>query len=169
MSKAYIKRDVEKLIKRCGSNNPFKICEFIGLNVRFADLGNLKGMYKYYKKNRYALINSELDEQMKKIVCAHELGHDRLHQHFAKNHCLQEFMLYDMKSRPEYEANVFASDLLIPDNSIIELINDGYDMEQIARELSTDINLVGIKLGSMNTRGYGFNIGIPHRSDFLGK
>jgi len=169
LSKEYIKKDVEKLIKRCGSRDPFEICASIGLNVRFADLGNLKGMYKYYKRNRYALINSELDENMQKIVCAHELGHDRLHQHFAKDHCLQEFMLYDMRSRPEYEANLFASELLIADDDILEFVNEGCDIEQTARSLNTDVNLVAIKLASMNTRGFGFIISTTHKSDFLGK
>lgn len=169
MSKDYIKKDVEKLIKRCGFRDPFEICDSIGLNVRFVDLGNLKGMYKYYKRNRYALINSELDENMKKIVLAHELGHDRLHQHFAKEHCLQEFMLYDMRSRPEYEANLFASELLIADDEILEFVNEGYDIEQISLSLCTDINLVAIKLASMNTRGFAFNIGATHKSDFLRK
>ena len=133
------------------------MCKAIGVEVFYADLGSLKGMYKYLKKNRFAVINEKLDSYSKTLVCAHELGHDILHQDLAKRVCLQEFMLYDMKSRPEYEANLFASEILLPDDKILTLAHDGYDIEQIAKVLSTDINLVAIKISSMNTRGYRFN------------
>ena len=69
-------------------------------------------MYKIIKRNRVIFINSNLPEYLQKIVCAHELGHDILHRHLAKNVALQEFMLYDMTSRPEYEANMVAADIL---------------------------------------------------------
>ena len=78
-------------------------------------------------------------------------------------------MLYDMTSRPEYEANMVAADILLDDDEVHELACDGYDMDQIARELYTDINLVGIKIGNMNYRGYNFNLGIRPRGDFLGR
>ena len=74
-----------------------------------------------------------------------------------------------MKSRPEYEANLFASEILLPDDKILTLAHDGYDIEQIAKALSIDINLVAIKISSMNTRGYQFNNVIDVKSDFLRK
>jgi Zn-dependent peptidase ImmA (M78 family) len=65
---------------------------------------------------------------------------------------LQEFMLYDMKSRPEYEANLFASEILLPDDAIFSYAHEGYDIEQIARILYTDINLIALKMASMNCK-----------------
>ena len=50
---------------------------------------------------------------MKRIVCAHEIGHDRLHRALAKKHGLQEFVLYDMATKPEYEANIVATEILL--------------------------------------------------------
>ena len=126
-------------------------------------------MYKYLKKNRFAVINENLDPFTKTLVCAHELGHDILHQNLARKVCLQEFILYDMKSRPEYEANLFASEILLPDDIIFNLARDGYDIEQISKELCTDINLIALKVSSMNTRGYRFNNTIDAKSDFLRK
>ena len=168
-NREYIQNVANKLIKKFDTRDPFQLCHAIGVEVFYADLGSLKGMYKYLKKNRFAVINENLDPFTKTLVCAHELGHDILHQNLARKVCLQEFVLYDMKSRPEYEANLFASEILLPDDIIFNLARDGYDIEQISKELCTDINLIALKVSSMNTRGYRFNNTIDARSDFLRK
>lgn len=168
-NREYIQNVANKLIKKFDTRDPFQLCQAIGVEVFYADLGSLKGMYKYLKKNRFAVINENLDPFTKTLVCAHELGHDILHQNLARKVCLQEFILYDMKSRPEYEANLFASEILLPDNIILNLARDGYDIEQISKELCTDINLIALKVSSMNTRGYRFNNTIDAKSDFLRK
>lgn len=168
-NREYIQATAHNLIKKYDTRNPFELCKATGVEVFYADLGNLKGMYKYLKKNRFAVINKDLDSYTKALVCAHELGHDILHRDLAKRVCLQEFMLYDMKSRPEYEANLFASEILLPDEDILSYAYDGYDIEQIANVLFTDINLVALKMASMNTRGYQFRNVIDTKSDFLKK
>ena len=134
-NREYIQNVANKLIKKFDTRDPFQLCQAIGVEVFYADLGSLKGMYKYLKKNRFAVINENLDPFTKTLVCAHELGHDILHQNLARKVCLQEFILYDMKSRPEYEANLFASEILLPDDIILNLARDGYDIEQISKEL----------------------------------
>ncbi|ADL05313.1 ImmA/IrrE family metallo-endopeptidase [Lacrimispora saccharolytica] len=166
-NREYIQNVANKLIKKFDTRDPFQLCQAIGVEVFYADLGNLKGMYKYLKKNRFAVINENLDPFTKTLVCAHELGHDILHQNLARKVCLQEFILYDMKSRPEYEANLFASEILLPDDIILNLARDGYDIEQISKELCTDINLIALKVSSMNTRGYRFDNTIDAKCNFL--
>ena len=168
-NRVYIQNVANMLIKKFDTRDPFQLCQAIGVEVFYADLGSLKGMYKYLKKNRFAVINENLDPFTKTLVCAHELGHDILHQNLARKVCLQEFILYDMKSRPEYEANLFASEILLSDDIIFNLARDGYDIEQISKELCTDINLIALKVSSMNTRGYQFNNTIDVKSDFLRK
>ena len=163
----YIQTIAHELIAKFDTRDPFELCKAIGVEVFYADLGNLKGMYKYLKKNRFAVINENLDIYTRTLVCAHELGHDILHQDLAKKICLQEFILYDMRSRPEYEANLFASEILLPDEKIFTLAREGYDVEQIAKELCTDVNLVAIKVASMNTRGYRFNTIDSPKCNFL--
>ena len=163
----YIQTIAHELIAKFDTRDPFELCKAIGVEVFYADLGNLKGMYKYLKKNRFAVINENLDVYTRTLVCAHELGHDILHQDLAKKICLQEFMLYDMRSRPEYEANLFASEILLPDEKIFTFAREGYDVEQIAKELCTDVNLVAIKVASMNTRGYQFNTIDSPKCNFL--
>ncbi len=78
------------------------------------------------------MINDALHARDKLLVAGHELGHDRLHQRLAKVAPLKDFMLYDMTSRAEYEANVFASELLIEDEAIEECIAEEMDYFQCA-------------------------------------
>jgi len=170
MTSKIIHESALKLLKRCDSRNPFKIAEEIGVHVLFRnDFVQLKGMYTIIKRNRFIFINANLDECKQRIICAHELGHDTIHREFAKEKVLQEFTLYDMSTRPEYEANVFAAELLIDDNEVFELAQEGFTEQQIASELYTDMNLLLIKMQEMNKRGYNFNLSEVPRGDFLGR
>ena len=45
----------------------------------------------------------------------------------------------------EYEANMFAAQVALPDEEILEYIYGGYDVGQIARAMCSDINLVALK------------------------
>ncbi len=165
-----IHQKVGFLIRKYNTCDPFKIANDAGVMVISKDFKDLKGMYTIIKRKRIIIINSNLSPEKQRIVCAHELGHDMLHREFAKNKIFREFTLYDMEGRCEYEANMFAADLLISDKDIKELaISYGYDMGQIAKRLNTDINLIGIKLANMNYRGDNFKIGIPPENNFLKK
>lgn len=169
MSVNCIYDSVQSKIKKSRTRNPFTIAEDNGIMLIFdSNLNKMKGMYTIIKRNRIIIINDNMPERMQQIVCAHELGHDALHRQFAKDGGLREFMLYDMKSRPEYEANMYAADLLLDDEEVMELAKDGYDMQQVAGILNTDINLIGLKMASMNYRGFDLRIGIEPKSDFLG-
>lgn len=167
MSLKNITNKGSNLVKRCNTRDPFKIAEAIGVKVMFVDnFEKLKGVYRVIKRNRWIFINSNLSERMQRIVCAHELGHDQLHRHLAKGDGLMEFVLYDMASRPEYEANILAAQILLPDDEVLEHIYNGYDAEQIARIMDSDINLVALKVASLNQQGHNFN-NLNHNSQFL--
>lgn len=168
MNSKDLARTANVLVKRFHTRNPFEIARGLGIEVLFSDeFGSLKGMYRVIKRNRFIFINSNLSEQMQQIVCAHELGHDQLHRHLAKNNSLQEFMLYDMATKPEYEANVVAAEILLDSDEVLDYIfNYRYTVEQIATAMSTDINLVALKVAELNCHGYGLR-DQEHQSDFL--
>ena len=157
-----------KLVKRCGTRDPFEIARQLGVYIIFCEnFGSLKGMYRVIKRNRFIFLNNELDENMLRIVCAHELGHDQLHRNIAKKNSIQEFMLYDMKSKPEYEANIVAAEILMDNDEVLSYIYDyGYTAEQIACAMSTDINLVALKIAHLATLGYNLR-SLEHKSNFL--
>jgi Zn-dependent peptidase ImmA (M78 family) len=149
----FIHKAAAKLISRCNTREPFKIARAIGINVWWRnDFVKLKGMYKVIDKNRFIFVNSNLDEYERRVIIAHELGHDALHRELATAGALPEFTLYDMKTRPEYEANVFAAALLLDDDEVLELMKN-YDESRVARWLGVNINLLLIKLHEMNKRG----------------
>lgn len=58
----------------------------------------------------------------------------------------KEFESFNMRgNRMEYEANLFAAQISLSDEDSLELAERGYDMQQIARTLNSDINLVALK------------------------
>ncbi len=166
--KTQIAEIAQDLITQTGSRDPFQIARELGIEVRYrSDFGTLKGMYAVIKNIRYIFINDTLDERMKRIVCAHEIGHDQLHRHLANNRALQEFMLYDMQSIPEYEANIMAAEILLDTDEVIDYIyNYNYSDGQIAMAMNTDINLVAMKTGYLRELGYDLRA-LEYRSDFL--
>lgn len=155
MQSEYAMKCSQSLIKKYHTRNPFEIADRLGVEVIMTDsLKKLKGFYRVVKRNRYIILNSKNSARMNRIVCAHELGHDQLHRELAKDDSLNEFTLYDMASRTEYEANVFAANLLLDDNNVLDMIYDGYDIVQIAAATSSDINLVALKVDCLRSEGY---------------
>lgn len=161
-----ISEKAQRLVKRCGTRNPFKICREANIHVYVTELGSLKGMYSYIKRNRWAFLNENLSEQMTRIVLAHEIGHDQLHRELAKGQMLQEFTMFSMTSVTEYEANIFAAEILLPDEDMLELCYAGYSNIQIAARLESDANLVGIKLDVLRRRGVDL-LPVEHQHNFL--
>lgn len=151
-----------------GQRDPFEIAKELGLEVLFCEnFRPLKGMYRVVKRNRFIFINQDLSEQMQRIVCAHELGYDQLHCSLATDNVIREFMLYDMRSIPEYEVNIVASEILLDTDDILEYIyHYDYTSEQIAKIMETNINLVALKIAHLAETGYNLRR-IEHRSDFL--
>ena len=158
----------ERLVRRCGTRDPFEITRQIGVEVLFCpDFGSMKGMYRVIKRNRFIFLNRDLAPQMQCIFCAHELGHDRLHRNLAKTGAIQEFMLYDMTTRPEYEANIVAAEILLDTDAVLDYVyNFGYTSEQIAKAMETDINLVALKVAHLAESNRSLRP-IEHRADFL--
>ena len=66
----------------------------------------------------------------------------------------------------EYEANIFASQISLADDEFLELCNQGYDVQQIASALSSDINLVALKADTLISQGYRLRPQ-EHTNDFL--
>lgn len=126
------------VLRQCGTRNADRIARELGLIVMPRDFSRQKGAYMVIERNRYIFINKHLDPVMHDIVLLHEIGHDCLHRREAiQVGGLQEFNIFDMRNqRMEYEANMFAAQIALPDDEILEYIYGGYDVGQIARIMS---------------------------------
>lgn len=75
----------------------------------------------------------------------------------AKVGGFKEFEVFNMtKSNLEYEANVFAAQLLLPDDEVKEMVYEGYDTCQIAAATGSEINLVALKVADLVMKGLPF-------------
>ena len=143
------------LTLRYGTGDPFVIAAELGIEVIFVGtLKRLKGMYRVIKGVRFIFLNNANPPQINRIVCAHELGHDQLHRDYARKNPLQEFAICDMATKPEYEANLFAANLLLDDETVLALIAEGCNTEKIASVMENDVNLVALKIDSLIEKGH---------------
>ncbi len=159
----------EELAARFDTRDPFRVCREEGITVLFRDdFKRQKGAFAVVSGQPFIFICSRLSDEMQRIVCAHELGHALLHWHGGRNIFL-EFELFDMNDRREYEANVFAAELLLDGDEIWSLAREGKDAVQIAQCMGTNVNLVLLKLSRMNRAGCGFRLPRTVGSRFLGR
>ena len=158
-------RRADALVRSTGTRDPERIAEALGIIVMDVNFEKQKGLYKVILRNRFIFIKSDLSAVMRRIVLLHEIGHDQLHRRLAD--VFQEFQIFDMRGNVmEYEANLFAAQIALPDEEILNYIRSGYDAAQIAMATASDINLVALKVSELSRRGYAFR-DVDHRSDFL--
>lgn len=166
MNGGMIDRLCNALIKKYGTGDPFVIAEMLDVCVEYDDLRKLKGYYCYMNRVRMIVINAALDNQMKRLVCAHELGHDRLHFRMAMASPLRDEGFHST-AKTELEANRFAAGLLVPDDEFIQLASYGYTDKQIAMELGTFPEIVQIKARSLFAQGIQLRLVDMPNSKFL--
>lgn len=163
-----IVRKANRIVKQCGTRDPRDIAAELGIEILYCPFKVQKGAYKVIMRNRFMFIKNDLDPVMENIVLLHELGHDTLHRDEAtKAGGFKEFNIFDIRdSRMEYEANVFATQIALPDDDFLELAERGYDVQQIASAMHSDVNLVALKADTLISRGYRLRPQ-EHRNDFL--
>lgn len=155
---SYIYNLVKDKIDIYNTADPFELCDYYGIYLKYSEnLTSLSGMFTIMNDVPVVIINAKLDDVVQWMVCAHELGHFFLHSDIARERCLQEFHIFNMRDKIEYEANIFAAHLLINDDEMLDLLKEGRDCFETAKILRVDPNLLNLKLSDMNTMGYNFS------------
>lgn len=151
-----IVQTANKLVDTLGTRDPHRIARELSIEVVPVDFKLQRGAYKVLMRNRFIFIKNDLHPVMENIVMLHEIGHDVLHRKEAvKAGGFKEFNIFNMqKSRIEYEANVFASQVSLGDEEILEYIRYGYDIQQIASAMHSDTNLDALKTDALIAQGY---------------
>ncbi|MCS1393007.1 ImmA/IrrE family metallo-endopeptidase [Lysinibacillus boronitolerans] len=108
-----IKMIIEQLVKKYGTNNPFKLADLLGIVIVFEPLGSIQGYYSRSHRTKVVHINENLPYNTQLLTCAHELGHAILHPE-ENTAFLKKNTLFST-DKIEIEANTFAVELLLPD------------------------------------------------------
>ena len=161
-SKEVIAR-AKRAVEKCGTRDPFEIARMCKAELIIKELGSLKGFYKIIYRNPFIFLNKSLSAADARIVCAHEIGHHALHREYARIG-FEEFSLFSENSRREYEANLFAADLLISDEDILDNIETHPDLYSLAGYLEQKLYLLNFKITSMQKRGYNIRPPLPQSS-----
>lgn len=136
-----VKRLVAYYVKKYETRNPFRLAEYLNVFVHVGPLGSRAGCYMFLKNHKCIFLNEDLNEQERMLVMAHELAHSIMHRkencYFIRNKTLL------LTSEIETEANMFAAELLIPDDLIYE--NPEMSKSQIARLAGYDERIMEFK------------------------
>lgn len=129
-----IKKKVDNLIKKYETSNPFLLCKYLKITILFLELGKTKGYFKKTLRKKFIIINSELSEFERKIVCAHELAHAILHSSNDMKFMLDNDVICK-RNVLEVQANEFVKFLLIEDMEF----EDRIELKHIRNELLSEI------------------------------
>lgn len=150
-------RSVKKITDTYGERNPFRLCEDMDIILLFQALGeeknSVKGFYFESHRIKTITINSDLSEELQRVIAAHELGHAVLHR-TERVHSFNEFWLFDEAAAMEREANLFAAELLIDDEELLEILREGSTFFEAAARLMAPVELLEFKLRLMRSKGY---------------
>lgn len=166
-----ISAEAARVMRRYDERDPERLAQCMDILVRREPMGtsknSCKGFFLCQSRIRLITVNSELDEQTARIILAHELGHAVLHHEAAKNSAFGDFSLYEETTRFEYEANLFAADILLEDDETIRCLMDSDSFFSAAMSLGVPPEMLDFKFRLLKSRGMGLESPILSRSDFL--
>ena len=168
--------EVEYLVRKYDTRNPYELLDAIGAVTRFNhdfDENGLKGFATIMNGISYCVINGNLPEYDRRIIAGHEAAHLILHKEDIANSpacTLRDFNIYYNSGKLEFEANSFLADFLVSDRQVMDVAeNTDRDYFSAAKELYFPPPLLAFKLHSMISRGYDLKNPALLHSKFLGK
>ena len=137
-----IKARVDKLVRKYKTRDPFEMIKGMNVILVFYPLDGVRGFYQYFQRNNIIYIDETLSEHDKAFVLAHEIGHMILHK--KSNAIFMDSRTQFRTSKYENEANKFAIELLISDESLCEYSN--CTIEQLSRIYGYHQKLIELRL-----------------------
>lgn len=162
----YILNTVKEVIQKTGTRDLEDICSYYGIQIKRHDLKRMLKAYFFYNpvdEVPYIIIDLNVSDIFYRILLAHELGHYFLHRQNGVVHAFsfQEFDVLEMNSiqDEEYEANLFAAELLLEDASVMDALHTN-SFFAVASMLHVPAALLDFKIRSLQGKGqsvYTFN------------
>lgn len=139
-----IKARVNRLVRFYKTRDPFEMIK--GMNIILVNypLEGVRGFYQYFQRNNIIYLDEKISDSERRFVLAHELGHMILHK--KSNAIFMDTRTQFNTSKYEQEANLFAMELLLPDQILTDYITDGFSVEQISRITGYYKSLVELRI-----------------------
>ena len=116
-----IKKKADSLARKYQTRNPFEIIRGLNVILVFTPLIDTRAFYQYFQRNNIIYIDENLSRHEQAFECAHEMGHMFLHK--KANTIFMDTRTGLNTDRYENEADTFAMDLLIDDDTLAEYNN----------------------------------------------
>lgn len=174
MSIEYISSEVRRVRKKYDETDPERLAKAMGVLLLYEPMGvssdACKGFYFRQSRTQVITVNSDLADELRRIILTHELGHAVLHGRSAGTRAFHDFTLFDETSVYEYEANIFAADFLMDDEKVLALLNGDISFFGAAADLCVPPELLDFKFRVLKRKGYKVvDPPILARGDFLKK
>jgi len=170
MRVSVIQEEVQKLKDKYQTSNLTEICNDCGISVLLRPMGSheksCKGFFLVNARCKVIVLNSDLPDCICRVILAHELGHAILHGINGIS-AYHEFAMLNETDRMEYEANLFAAELLLDDNAVNDAILRGDDLFTTSSYLEVPPELLEFKLRIMQRYNKQMQIPMYFRADFL--
>lgn len=120
MLRKNIRKKVNHLVKKYETNDPFELCNYLGIDVAYDHLQDgLMGYRTVLYRISCIVLGIDNSEQENFEVCCHELGH-----HICGHNTNTEYLKSDnrlfVSYGVEYEANIVLVELLLHDVNLAE-------------------------------------------------
>ena len=126
-----IKKKADSLARKYQTRNPFEIIRGLNVILVFTPLIDTRAFYQYFQRNNIIYIDENLSRHEQAFECAHEMGHMFLHK--KANTIFMDTRTGLNTDRYENEADTFAMDLLVDDDTLAEY--QQYSIEQLSHIL----------------------------------
>ncbi len=167
----HITKAVADLKKRYGEKDPERLARAMHILVAKEPMGLFegccKGFFIVHRRMKHITVNSDLPEELQRVVIAHELGHAVLHARSASSAAFHDMTLFDSAGQMEHEANLFAGELLLTDEDVLHVLNEDNFFFQAAQELYVPAELLDFKFRVLKRKGYQLNSPIETGNDFM--
>jgi Zn-dependent peptidase ImmA (M78 family) len=136
-----------------------EVAKKIGIHIEFLPLKNdLSGiLYKDEKTNKWVIqVNSNHHPNRQRYTIAHELGHFCLHKHLE--HIFEDHLFFrgGESSPVEWQANDFASTILMPEDTFRDLVRSGTrEVEVLAEKFGVSSLALRIRAKGLGMSGHG--------------
>lgn len=171
MKVEYIRQQAIQIRNAYPNMSASEICEALGIRIVRKPYGTkpgtVKGLFMRRSKIRVIVLNSDLPDRIQEIILFHELGHAVLHGRTNTACAFHDTAPFQEKSQCEYEANLFAAELALSDDNVLEQLSIEASFFGAASSLCVPPELLDFKFRIMNHMGYALNIPMVSNSNFM--